>query len=138
MYDKGKIVAGLIIFVALMTLPFWFHAAVGAPGAMPELARPTQPWAKDCVLPAAEMREQHMDLLNTWRDEYVREGSLLVQGPSGQVRTWADTGKPMMKSLSNTCIRCHSDSANFCDKCHAYAGVKPYCWDCHVLPTGSK
>ena len=26
------------------------------------------------------------------------------------------------------------DKADFCDKCHTYASVKPYCWDCHTEP----
>jgi len=37
-------------------------------------------------------------------------------------------------SLSNTCLSCHTNKAEFCDKCHGYASVDPYCWDCHVDP----
>jgi hypothetical protein len=22
----------------------------------------------------------------------------------------------------------------FCEECHTYASVKPYCWECHVVP----
>jgi hypothetical protein len=35
-------------------------------------------------------------------------------------------------SLSNTCLDCHSNKAEFCDRCHNYASVSPYCWDCHI------
>ena len=28
-------------------------------------------------------------------------------------------------SLSNTCLDCHSNKAEFCDNCHTYASVKP-------------
>ena len=44
----------------------------------------------------------------------------------------------MMKSLTNTCIRCHSNKDKFCDECHHFAGVQPYCWACHVMPKEGK
>ena len=30
------------------------------------------------------------------------------------------------------CLDCHKNKSNFCDKCHDYMGVKPYCWECHA------
>ena len=42
-----------------------------------------------------------------------------------------------MKVLDNwrdECLRCHSDKKKFCDECHTYTSVKPYCWDCHFVP----
>jgi hypothetical protein len=41
-------------------------------------------------------------------------------------------------SLQNTCMQCHPNKAEFCDRCHNYASVKPYCWDCHVEPKEKK
>ena len=41
-------------------------------------------------------------------------------------------GKEFEMSLSNTCIECHDNKAEFCDRCHNYASVRPYCWDCHI------
>ena len=29
------------------------------------------------------------------------------------------------------CLDCHSNTAEFCDRCHDYASVRPYCWHCH-------
>jgi hypothetical protein len=70
-----------------------------------------------------------MDLLMTWRDDVVRRN----------VRTWtAPNGKAYTASLSGTCLRCHANKAEFCDRCHTYAGVTPYCWDCHVDPASLK
>ena len=43
-------------------------------------------------------------------------------------------GREIEASLSGTCLRCHSDKTRFCDRCHDDAGVKPACWDCHVVP----
>jgi hypothetical protein len=37
-------------------------------------------------------------------------------------------------SLQNTCMDCHSSKKEFCDQCHDYAEVSPFCWDCHVQP----
>jgi hypothetical protein len=31
-------------------------------------------------------------------------------------------------------MECHSNKTKFCDQCHNYMGVAPYCWDCHIAP----
>jgi hypothetical protein len=66
-----------------------------------------------------------MDLLMDWRDEVVRRGNRNFVAFNGRTYTI---------SLTGTCMGCHSSKANFCDRCHDYAGVKPYCWDCHIDP----
>ncbi len=121
MYDKNKIIPGLVIFIALVTLPLWYNPVMGKASAMPELELPDA--EQQCVLPSVEMREQHMQILDAWRDEVVREGQRYYVHPDG---------KTYEKSLTNTCLGCHTKRAEFCDKCHDYAGVVPYCWDCHV------
>jgi hypothetical protein len=75
---------------------------------------------------AAEyMRDNHMELLNIWREDVVRKGD----------RTFTTvSGKKFEMSLTKTCIHCHSNKTEFCDQCHNYLGVSPYCWDCHVDP----
>ena len=42
--------------------------------------------------------------------------------------------KVYYKSLQVTCMDCHSNKSKFCDQCHDYMGVDPYCWDCHLEP----
>ena len=38
-------------------------------------------------------------------------------------------------SLTRTCmLQCHTNKAEFCNKCHEYANVEPYCWECHISP----
>jgi hypothetical protein len=37
-------------------------------------------------------------------------------------------------SLQNGCMQCHSNKKKFCDECHNYLSVKPFCWDCHIQP----
>jgi hypothetical protein len=123
MYDGGKILVGLIIFLALITSPIWYHAVQGKPPVIPDPKIITD--AKQCVEPTPYMKTNHMTLLNEWRDQVVRQG----------VRyTRAIDGKVYEMSLSNTCMNCHSNKSEFCDQCHAYMDVNPYCWDCHVEP----
>ena len=43
-------------------------------------------------------------------------------------------GRQYEMSLSNGCMDCHANKTEFCDRCHDYAGVEPYCWDCHIEP----
>ncbi|MDX1708870.1 MAG: sulfate reduction electron transfer complex DsrMKJOP subunit DsrJ, partial [Desulfobacterales bacterium] len=62
-------------------------------------------------------------LLDVWRDAVVREGKRIYVNPAG---------KEFNMSLSNTCLDCHSNKAEFCDRCHNYASVRPYCWSCHI------
>ena len=38
-------------------------------------------------------------------------------------------------SLTRGCLDCHSNKAEFCDRCHASAGVTPKCFDCHQETT---
>ncbi|HBZ55705.1 MAG TPA: menaquinol oxidoreductase, partial [Syntrophobacteraceae bacterium] len=46
----------------------------------------------------------------------------------------APNGKVYNMSLQNECLRCHSNKAQFCDQCHNYMAVAPYCFTCHVEP----
>ncbi len=126
MYDKGKILTGLVIFLILILFPVWYNAANGKATA-PDPKLP--PGGGNCVMATDYMKAYHMDLLNTWRDEVVREGSRVHVAPDG---------KKYEKSLTNTCMQCHTSKAEFCDQCHNYVGVKPYCWDCHINPEDFK
>jgi hypothetical protein len=123
MHDAAKILTGLIIFLALLTSPFWYNAAVGRASYVPETKIITQ--EKQCVAPTDYMRSDHMDLLDEWRDRVVRDGERLYT---------SFNGKEYVMSLSSTCMDCHSNKSEFCDSCHDYSGVQPYCWDCHVEP----
>ena len=48
MYDKGKIVVGLCIFVILVTFPIWYNLGKAAPAPEPKLSAKAQA-AKECV-----------------------------------------------------------------------------------------
>jgi hypothetical protein len=124
MYDKGKIMTGLVIFLFLVTFPFWYHVILGKAATAPELVLTEKAKAeKECVMAKEEMKAGHMQLLDEWRDKVVRNAD----------RVYVNTkGKTFEMSLSNTCLDCHSNKAEFCDRCHNYASVNPYCWTCHI------
>ena len=123
MRDRAFILGCLGLFLVLITFPVWYNLAEGTKSAAPELKLPAQ--EKQCVAPKEFMRTSHMDLLIAWRDEVVR----------GQGRTYrAADGRTYDMSLTKTCMKCHTEKDKFCDRCHAYAGVDPYCWECHIDP----
>jgi hypothetical protein len=123
MYDGGKIVPGLVIFLGLATFPFWYTRMNVEAIGKPELKLPTE--ATECVEPKSYMRTAHMQMLNQWRDLVVRQGEGLYV---------TSTGKVYEMSFTRSCMKCHSNRQEFCDKCHTYVGVNPYCWNCHVEP----
>jgi hypothetical protein len=128
MGDKGKILFGLSVFVILVTYPFWSRLA--ASGDF-DAARPTLEYPADetaCVEDTPFMTANHMDLLNQWRDDLVRDGD--------PEYTSLATGKTYTRSLTKTCLGCHEDRDAFCTKCHDYADVHPTCWQCHTTPGG--
>lgn len=122
MNDKGKIIVGIVIFLIIFTFPFWY--SMGKEGKAPELVlTPKAKEAKVCVRDTEWMAANHMALLDLWRDTVVRKNERVYVN---------EQGKEFMMSLSNTCLDCHSNKAEFCDRCHDYASVSPYCWDCHI------
>ena len=125
MYDSGKILLGLIVFVGLFTSPIWQDLASGESASKPNIILPADEDIKECVAATEYMRTSHMDLLNEWRDKVVRDEERIYTSPGC---------KEFEMSLSNTCTNCHSNKSEFCDRCHDYLGVTPYCWNCHVEP----
>jgi hypothetical protein len=122
MNDKGKIVTGLVIFAVVVTFPFWYNLGKAAPPPEVVLTEKAKA-AGECVLPKEEIRAEHMQLLDVWRDTQVRDGQTVYINAKGKAYTM---------SLSNTCLDCHSNYKDFCDRCHAYASTDPYCFDCHI------
>ncbi len=132
-YNKLAIFIGLAAFLIVATSPLWLNAGRVVPPPKPDLNTPAiQQLAandKQCVLPTDQMRATHMQLLIDWRDQVVRTGNRVWVSPNG---------KKYEPSLSNTCLGCHSNKAEFCDQCHNYAAVTPNCWGCHLdKPAGA-
>ena len=132
MYDGWKIIIGLIIFVGIATFPFVYDIGkASVPPPEPKLDTPEieKMAVKKCIESKSFMRAEHMVMLNNWRDWVVRDGDRIYTASDGQQYSM---------SLQNTCIRCHSNKSKFCDECHNYMAVKPYCWDCHIAPKEEK
>ena len=145
MYKGGKIIASLIIFVAILTFPFFYN--MGKANAGPDVLLNTpaiqQLADKQCVESPEFMRANHMQLLNQWREASVR---------NGQTEYINSQGKHFEISLQDTCLKCHTTEAEkaaktggmsnpaanaapqFCASCHDYSAVKPLCWNCHFDP----
>lgn len=127
MNDKNKIVIGLIIFVAIVTFPFWYNLGKASSAPEPKLSEKAKA-EKECVRPKEIMRQEHMQILNLWRDTVVRDGNRVYKSGSGK------TFGMSLSSGERSCMGCHESKTEFCDKCHIYASVAPYCWTCHIAP----
>ncbi len=134
-YNGGPIFIGIVIFLAIALFPFYTN--VGKVNAKPEPKTDTPEilkyqqehgGKKECVESKEWMRGEHMQLLNQWRDSVVRDDNRYYKS-----RTNPNAG-PFNMSLQNGCMKCHSNKKKFCDECHNYLSVKPYCWDCHIQP----
>lgn len=127
MYNGGKILIGIIGFLLFAAFPFYNNIGKVSAKPEPKLDTPViqQLAEKKCVEPKEFMKAEHMQLLNDWRDAAIREGKRIYVNSEGKI---------FNISLQNTCMNCHSNKKDFCDKCHTYAAVKPYCWTCHIEP----
>jgi hypothetical protein len=121
MYDAPKVIAGLVLFLSAATLPFWIGLGDPSPPPEPVIMAGTE----QCVEPPEFMRPNHMTLLDEWRNSVVRDDDRIYVSSSG---------RKFEKSLTRTCLECHSNKAQFCEECHKSVAVKPYCWGCHLVP----
>lgn len=126
MYDAGKILPGLAVFVLLFVSPLLYNAASGKAATLPALSKAS---GTQCIESVEYMRSSHMDILEFWREQVVREGKHTYT---------ASDGKQYDISLVGTCMSCHTNKTEFCGTCHDYAGVDPNCWTCHVAPEVTK
>ncbi len=127
MRDRFWILAGLLVFLGLVTYPVWHDLVAHTTSRPPDLVLPAH--EKQCVAPVEYMRTSHMKLLLEWRRKVVRED---------KSKYVAFDGKVYDMSLTGTCLKCHNRE-KFCVRCHEYAGVRtPYCWNCHLDPAQIK
>ena len=117
MYNAKAVILGILVFAVLFSTPFWANFGGTKDYKRPAIVLPQN--EKECVEPVEYMRAEHMYLLNEWRDQALRYEN----------RTYvSSTGKKWTISLQNTCLKCHSNYEEFCDKCHVSNSVDPYCW----------
>jgi len=125
MYNKKSVMALILLVAVVVLYPFVKSAGRSAEPPAPSLDTPAINLLaeKACIEDAAYMRENHMQILNDWRVQSVRDGATVYTARDGQEF-------PM--SLEESCLGCHSNKGEFCDTCHTYSEVEPNCWDCHV------
>ena len=127
MYDSGKIIPGLLIFILLITFPIWYNnifcnAEEMQPVSNNELSEAmfqgiTFPNGAQHALTTGEMRSTHMNMLRDIHAVAMKQGYTPEK----------DGKKPTMQ-----CMMCHGSKEDFCDKCHVSAAVTtPDCWTCH-------
>ena len=77
LFGRNRVIAGLVIFVVLITIPLWKNLGKTVPAPAPSLDTPVikQLAAKDkkCVMPTEWIRANHMQMLVEWRDNVVRD-----------------------------------------------------------------
>lgn len=113
----------MLVGLAAILLLAPVFATAGAPKPNVKIENPGQ-----CIAPTAEMRVNHMKMLNHTRDRTLRQG---IRGE---------------KASLNGCIDCHASKTTgsvlgkdgFCESCHTYAAVKVDCWQCHQPKAGYK
>ena len=127
MYNGKYVIPGIVAFAVLMLAPFLYNILSGTSYAKPELQLPKD--HTECIEPTDYMLAEHMHILDVWRDKVVRDGMGTYT---------ASNGKQWEMSLQNTCMNCHVNKAEFCDKCHDATSVSPYCWTCHIEPKGNQ
>ncbi len=124
MSAKAKIALFVVVFCAIMLVPFLANAGSDGSHESPSLDTPTINAMSDkkCIEDTEYMKSSHMQLLDQWRNEVVRDGATTYTSSSGQVYEM---------SLDDTCLSCHSNPEEFCNSCHSYSAVSLYCWECH-------
>ena len=131
MYDAPKIIIGVILFLAVFSLPFYYSQVSGDADYEPhyDTSLLKADGITQCVKSADYMAAKHMDLLDNWRHEVVRNGERSYESEFYD--------EPFDKSLTDTCLeQCHDNKSDFCDQCHDYVAVSPKCWDCHNIVEG--
>ncbi len=127
MYDGGKIIIGIVIFILVFTSPIWTNWLNPEEAHAPDIKYPEN--YEECVADKEYMNAFHMDMLNDWRDLVVRQNIRYLEKDG---KPFMIDGKKAEMSLTKTCLKCHAVKEDFCDQCHNYLDVVPYCWDCHV------
>lgn len=130
MYDTGKVLIGILIFILVFTSPILINMSGGKSSVK---ANPLLPDSGQCIESKEYMKGYHMEMLNTWRDKVVRQDVRFLKKADGTYFMLNEVKAEM--SLTKTCMSCHDNKAKFCDECHNYLDVKPYCWDCHIDPS---
>lgn len=124
MHKGGKIILSLIIFVGLFTIPLVYN--MGKANAGPEIDTEQLEYMQS-IEPAIDMKADHPQLFDQWRDEFVRNGKteyINSQGKSFDID---------IETLATS-----DPSGQLCVSCHDYTAVTLTCTSCHELGGSTK
>ena len=113
MRNKTNIVVGVLVFLLVLTSPIWLNLGKSAEASQVEVSLDTPTInalpedERQCIYDTDYMLKNHMEILHQWKVQVVRDGN-------------------------RTCLDCHSNYDEFCEKCHDANGVDPNCWTCHT------
>lgn len=126
MRNKTNIVVGVLVFLLVLTSPIWLNLGKSAEASQVEVSLDTPTInalpedERQCIYDTDYMLKNHMEILHQWKVQVVRDGNRTLVTPDG---------REFEMSLQNTCLDCHSNYDEFCEKCHDANGVDPNCLD---------
>ena len=129
MRNKTNIVVGVLVFLLVLTSPIWLNLGKSAEASQVEVSLDTPTInalpedERQCIYDTDYMLKNHMEILHQWKVQVVRDGNRTLVTPDG---------REFEMSLQNTCLDCHSNYDEFCEKCQDANGVDPNCWTCHT------
>jgi hypothetical protein len=123
MRDRLLILAGLLLFVALLTWPSWQGLLVREAASAPTPA--VRAGLTHCIRDTEWMRRHHMQLLMHTRDAVVYRG---IRDPN---ETLPGCMNCHLTRLADGSYPTVSSPQFFCNSCHSYAGVETDCFSCH-------
>ena len=81
LYNAKAVTVGIVAFLVVCTSPFW--AGFGSSDyTSPKVSLPKD--AKECIEDTAFMKAEHMQLLNEWRDQALRQGNRVYVAKNGK------------------------------------------------------
>lgn len=136
MQNSGKIIIGIIIFLAILSIPVIVTQVSGNANYVPDPQPPDEEVVEafsgstdyECMESTEYMRVNHMKLLLDYREWAVRDDN---RSDPGDIYYIDANGNKKVFSLNGTCLGCHTDREVFCDVCHDYTATQLGCWDCH-------
>jgi len=107
-YDKGKVIAGIIVFILIVAFPVYYNIAKPREQARPSLDTPVinQMGVKQCVMPKDYMTTEHMQLLDdgvtvlSETETVIMKKWLTVRFMKRVFRTHACTAIPTKRSFA--------------------------------------
>ena len=123
----------LLLVSAVLALTLSVPAAAGDSGSAIKPNVPKAVKGDKCVEDTAVMRREHMDMLKHQRDLTMRQG---IRTKKYSLKECINCHVPAEEEAAvqpgeTTAANSKHNEGHFCMNCHAFAGVKIDCFECH-------